>query len=102
MGNADALSRLPLPVENEIEHDNLIASFTENLAVSEEEIAKKTNEEEILKTVYSYGKNCWPENIKDEEIRKFYRKRLSLIAENGCLFYSDRIVILKILREKVT
>lgn len=98
LGNADALSRLPLAEENEIEHRN-IHSFSEEVPIDVTIIANKISNDPVLSKVYTYVATSWP-NTVDEPYRVYFNKKLMLGAEAGCLYYGNRIVIPSSLRKK--
>lgn len=91
LGNADALSRLPLPLENDVNHQS-INTFSEQKYTDQNEIASQTTNDIILNQICVYVQNNWP-NQMSEEIRHYFHKKLLLTVENGCLFYGSRIVI---------
>lgn len=99
LGNADALSRLPLPLENDINHQS-INTIREQKFMSPAEIATETKSDEILSQICVYVQNNWPNQMNDE-IRQYFHKKLMLTVENGCLFYGSRIVIPTKLRHMI-
>src|SRR6202012_5610705 len=65
----------------------------------EEEIAKATAEEEILKKVMNYVKKGWPEKAKEPEV--YEKKKDELSEYHGCLIWQNRMVIPQKFQKKV-
>lgn len=84
LGNADALSRLPLPNENDIETENVHA-FTENSPLKLKRIAEHTQTDEILGLVHKQLMSGWDRPVK-AELRPFFNKRLMLKLESEYFF----------------
>lgn len=99
LGNADALSRLPLPLENDINHQS-INTIGEQMYVNSEEIAMETKNDEILNQICIYVRNSWPNQMNDE-ISKYFHKKLLLTIENDCLYYGSRVVVPTKLRHRI-
>lgn len=99
LGNADALSRLPLSIENDIETQNVHA-FAENKPISTKEVAAQTRSDKCLWVVYEQLFSGWKYPI-NKSVRPFYNKRTMLSIENECIFYGNRIVIPERLTNKI-
>lgn len=100
MAHADALSRLPLN-EDTGDEEYLINSFNEtgDIPLISEDIARETQNDEVLKQVYKLVKDGVPNNNMDKilnpELRKYILKMSSLSCEENCLFFGNRLVIPK-------
>lgn len=94
MGNADALSRLPLQEQTNIS-SNLINFFniTGELPIKREDVARETLKDKYLSKVIEYIADGWPNPLNDNVFQKFYNKRVSLSFANGCLLMGSRVVI---------
>lgn len=99
LANADALSKLPIGENKRIEHIN-INSFSENIPIEKQLIARETRADSILGKIYSFVMTSWPEN-RSGIIKHYFNKRLMLSAEDGCLFYDKSIIIPNKLQVKV-
>lgn len=75
MGNADALSRLPLSTENEIEAQNVHA-FTDRGPVNNEQVIEQRHKDRILIKVFDQLANGW-KNPVSEELKPYFNKRLN-------------------------
>ena len=68
-GNADALSRLPMDVQEKESRFNVIAELQLNelqeLHISAEENATETRKDPILQRVTQYVKTGWPRKYKE-------------------------------------
>lgn len=99
MGNADALSRLPVAIENDIETQNIHA-FGEAIPVDRRIVGEETKSDSILTKVKMAMESSWKSNF-DEKLRKFYNKRLMISLENGILYYGNRMIIPEKLQIKI-
>lgn len=97
LGNADALSRLPLSEENDIDHANINA-FSEEVPIDLAQIASETRKDPILVEVRKYVCTQWP-NTVNENIKPYALKKLMLAVESECIFYGTRIVIPAVLQQ---
>ena len=104
-GNADCLSRLPLPARNG-ELSQKIASIAlmdlVRSPVTEKEVRFKTRTDSVLSLVMRLVLEGRSQVDCENESLKPYLSRLSeLSSEAGCLLWGDRVVIPSALREKV-
>ena len=100
-GNADGLSRLPLPdsfpVGNSIEPTIFQLG---HLPVTAEEVAAATRLDPTLKTLQQHLQKGWPNKI-DEPLVPFWRRREGLSLERDCILWGCRVIIPAKLRGKV-
>jgi len=99
---ADYLSRYVNEKEKNIEDKSMNESVL-TINVSDErmnELQKETNDDEILKKVKEYCIIGWPTNKEKcpEALRYFYRMRNEIILDNDILFYRERVIIPKVMR----
>lgn len=102
-GNADGLSRLPDPRElpsaqmviNEVKEKRMASEIWEEITLDEKHIAEATQEDEVLRKVYKYVTDGWPERVKDPNMKPFEKRKLELQKYNGCLMWGNRIVLPK-------
>lgn len=80
LGNADALSRLPLPIENDIESGN-IHTFSEKSPVNLKQVAEQTQTDGLLSVVYQHLLQGWksPVSLK---AKPYHQKRLMLSSKS--------------------
>ncbi len=104
-GNADALSRLPLPArDDEVSQVVIGVHMMEliNAPVNEVDVVRETKLDSVLSLVLLYVVEGWRVDVsKDEKLRPYWMKREELSTENGCLLWMGRVVVPKVLREKV-
>lgn len=102
MGNADALSRLPLQEQTNIS-SNLINFFNiaGELPIKREDVARETLKDKYLSKIIEYIKEGWPSSFNDNIFQKFYNKRVSLCYSDGCLLMGSRIVVPGCFKEKI-
>lgn len=103
MGHADALSRLPLEEETEIETFGInFFNFSDEEFVSRKTVALETEKDVILSQVYRYVVDGWPQAKDiDTELQPFAARRNSLATEDNCLYYGNLMVIPESLKERV-
>ena len=93
---ADLLSRLPMPVENstEMEEVNYIChTGVDNLPVTSKRIAQCTSRDPLLCKVYELTTSGWPSYIDNEELKPYWIRRDELSIEDGCLLWGRRVII---------
>lgn len=103
MANADALSRLPIPSDTEVEssiQSIFSLNFTNEIPLSFDDVKLHTQQDPILSQVYKYVMNGFPSKIPDH-IQVYKSKEQSLSTENECLFYGNRIIIPESLKSQV-
>ncbi|XP_037929719.1 uncharacterized protein K02A2.6-like [Teleopsis dalmanni] len=100
MGHADALSRLPLQEDTNEDDDSInIFNLIGDLPIKIDDIKNEMSKDVALLKTYKYVKNGWPEKI-DNNLKKYFKIRISLATEDKCVFYGERIVIPESLRPK--
>lgn len=120
-GNADALSRLPVPgrIHNtdcddldsfpvlfKVNTDTIVCSVEHQqineLPIQASDIAKVTQNDTILGQVYTYSIEGWPmANQIDSKLKPFYQKRFELSIDEGCILWGLRVVIPKRYQNKI-
>lgn len=94
MTHVDALSRLPLTEEVEVESVNINFFRHSGELIDRKLISRRTLEDKKLSKVFDYVANGWPKlNVIDVNILPFAKKQNSLALEDGCIFYGNNIVI---------
>eukprot|EP00731_Ephydatia_muelleri_P032521 Em0024g65a len=95
-GNADALSRLPLPTTVEKPLQDAVAIFQlsqiERLPVQVSQIRKETQRDPILSRVLQYILQGWPQVVEDA-FNAYFIKQHELTVEQGCILWGIRTVI---------
>ena len=103
-GNADCLSRLPLPSAAHACNTSGSTTFNigqvQSLLVTTREIQKATRQDATLGKVYRYVQDGWPSQVTEEV--KPYRSRLTeLTIESECVMWGITVVIPKGLQSQV-
>ena len=100
IGNADGLSRLPVPLSeseaslqlSSIEEYSICKVIFHNDIVSFEEIRKASTNDAILARVRRCVSQGWPETVEDD-LLPYYRRKTKLSTEKESLCWGSRIVI---------
>ena len=95
-GNADALSRLPLPEKPEdVPTPAELVLLVEHLndsPVTACQVKTWTSQDPTLATVMQYVKQGWPEKC-DEKLMPYSTKRNEISVYDGCLLKGSRVII---------
>ena len=98
-GNADSLSRLPLPdyPKQVPVPGDVIFTLTElhKSLITAKDISNWTAKDPVLSSVLCYITNGWPNFINQAELHPYFSKRNELGVESGCIFRGSRIVVRK-------
>ena len=104
-GNADAMSRLPLPVPNSVPPAPAeVVLLMEGLCsapVSASCVSRETERDPTLSRVQQFILSGWPEVVRDPELRAYYTKRLELSTQDGCILWGNRVVVPKSVQGKI-
>ena len=107
-GNADALSRLPLPKMPDSApltgETILLMEHLEGTPVHSGHIKDWTKRDPILSQVLRFTLEGWPMTNGNEELNPYFSKRTELSVEDGCVLWGARVVVtpqgrLKVLTE---
>ena len=103
-GNADGLSRLPLPTTNPTPDSTGASTFNigqvQALPVTSQDIRNATRRDPVLSKVYRYVEKGWPSQV-DEELKPFKDKQTELTIEGDCVLWGIRVIIPKPLQNRV-
>ena len=96
-GNADSLSRLPLPeMPNSVPVPGetiLLMEQLEGTPVHSGHIKEWTKRDAILSQVLGYILEGWPSKNSSEELNPYFTKRTELSIEHGCTLWGARVVV---------
>ena len=101
--HADMPSRLPVDGPESADADEYLVYNTnvEVLPVSAKQVATMTQKDPILAKVYEYTLTGWPGWLKSqEELEPYFRRRLELSIEEGCLLWGRRVIVPTQVQEK--
>ena len=96
-GNADAMSRLPLPdtpdkVPVPAEVVLLMNYLDDSAPVSVDQIRRWTDRDPILAQVKHMLRNGWPDEVK-MELKPYWQRRLELSLQDNCILCGSRVII---------
>lgn len=94
--NADALSRLPMQSDMNINSEDADDLFhvlqIEDLPITSAEIQRETRKEKVLASVLYQAMNGW--EITDDSLMKpYFTRRNELTVSHGCLLWGIRVII---------
>ena len=97
-GNADALSRLPLPgsaSEETPQPAEMVLLFEElqKGPVTAEQIKLWTRRDPVLSRVQQFVLKGWPTGAIEKDLKPYWHKRLELSSHDGCLLWGNRVVV---------
>ncbi|XP_048775245.2 uncharacterized protein K02A2.6-like [Ostrea edulis] len=108
--NADALSRLLVPIGNEELNEEsydvtelYMIQQLDSLPVSSKEIQRETVKDTTLKVVYDMNASGWPAsaNNLNEALKAYFTRRNEISIYQGCLFWGIRVIIPQNIRSRV-
>lgn len=93
-GNADALSRLPIP-DNSFPKPNAVfrVSYLDSLPLTAKDVAQETERDPILARVKQHMLSGWPKYVPDEALQPYMKRKFDLTVEDGCVHWGFRVVI---------
>ncbi len=104
-GNADGLSRLPLPeMPDSVPVPGETILLMENLEgtpVHSGHIKEWTKRDPILSQVLNFILEGWPTKNSSEELNPYFTKRTELSVEDGCVLWGARMIVPPQERSKV-
>ena len=96
-GNADGLSRLPLPEMPESvpvpAETTLLMQHLEGTPIHSGHIKKWTKRDPILSQVLRFILEEWPTKDNSAELNPYFTKRSELGVEDGCVLWGARVVV---------
>jgi len=104
-GNADAMSRLPLP---EVGSESCVGSessvynvsFVDQLPLDAKDICKATRKDPILAKVLDHVLTGWPAHVEDD-LKPYFLRRNELSAECGCVLWGTRVVVPPVYQQRL-
>ena len=102
-GNADALSRLPLPEESSrAPSETRLCNLRkiEALPVTSQQIKVATQRDPVLSKIKSYVLKGWPNQVP-KSLQAYRSKIAELMVEEGCLLWGGRVVIPQSLKDVI-
>ena len=103
-GNADALSRLPLPLTSDgvIQPTEmvLLMQLLDDSPVTSKDIRLSTQRDPILPQIYQWTMNGWP-NEPEDKFKFYFKRREKLSVTDGILTWGNRVIVPQRNRAKV-
>ena len=100
-GNADGLSRLPVQgsyVEEGPEIREFQVHQLQSLPVRAADVRKATKSDGVLKKVWQYTREGWPDSFA-EDLKLYSSRRQEITIEGDCLLWGIRVIVPSTLRE---
>ena len=106
VGNADAMSRLPLshePADVPMPADVVcLLEFIDSSPIDVGMIKHWTDKDALLSRVRRFVSSGWPESIGDDaELRPYFCRQEELSVQSGCILWGARVVVPLKARERV-
>lgn len=98
--HADALSRLPLPNTGSKSEEIFYFSALNDLPLTSNDVSRETGRDKVLRTVRDMIWHGWPKAVS-EELKPFWVRRLELSVDNGCVIWTNRVVVPESLQKDV-
>ena len=102
--NADSLSRLPLENISANDAYNSVSLFNiqqiATVLVDPKQLHLETSNDPVLSKLLIYTKEGWRQDV-DAQLRLFFRRKLELTVESGCLMWGMKIIVPNKLQGKV-
>ena len=103
--NADAFSRLPLPVTLDTTPQPpevvLLMEQMRDSPVNTDHIRTWTRRDTTLSQVVQFVRYGWPMHLNDSSLQSYWQKRTELSLQEECLLWGNRVVIPQIGQERV-
>ena len=94
-GNADGLSRLPLPTEAP-STDDAACLFNigqiQALPVTVTEVTRATRSDKVLSRVFNFVRNGWPREVS-QDLQPYKSRQEEIVLQSGCLLWGVRVII---------
>lgn len=100
IGNADALSRLPLRNSDDVS-EYIGFSMLDELPLSAEHIRRETRTDSLLSKVLFYTQSGWPSKVSDDALAPYFVRRHELSVDRECVTWGNRVIVPLSLRDKV-
>ena len=97
--NADSLSRLPLQSQPSAMDGTFTVGQIQALPTTVDHIVKETQYDTVLRKVYQYVVQGWPEEETPDELQPFRRRKNELSTEGSCLLWGSRVIVPHKLRQ---
>ncbi len=94
--NADALSRLPLPEEAEVERLEervLMLESSDITLVTADQVKAWTGKDPVLLRVQEMVQNGWSAKLRGEEFAPYEVRKHELSIQNGCVLWGWRVIV---------
>ncbi|XP_043916305.1 uncharacterized protein K02A2.6-like [Protopterus annectens] len=93
-GNADALSRLPMPGHiQEEEAEDQVLMMEDITLVSAKELRVWTHKDPVLARVFQWVQQGWPVQQTDPVFRPYEVRKTELSVQDGCVLWGARVII---------
>jgi hypothetical protein len=103
-GNADCLSRLPLPTGSRTNNEDDAAYLhfvEETFPLSHRDVARETKNDATLCKIYGYIMSGWPSETEFENEKPYFHRKDTLHIDHECIVWGYRIVVPSRLRAQI-
>jgi hypothetical protein len=93
VGKADALSHLPLPVQDEPDDREIYRiSYVDDLPVTSRDILKATRKDPVLSRVHDFVVNGWPSVVEDK-FKPYFQRRSELSVDQNIVLWRMHVIV---------
>jgi hypothetical protein len=104
-GNADAMSRLPLPEtvpEDDVRvTDVLFLEDQRESLCTAKVVAKITKKDKVLSRLLNFVQKGWPDRCPDDSFKAYFGKSREISAHRDCLLWGNRVIVPDGLRKEI-
>ena len=96
-GNADAMSRLPLPVQPATVPQSpemiLLMEQLDKSPITAANVRIWTNTDSVMSRVRQFVLSGWPSSVSDKVMKPYFSRRTELSVQDGCVLWGNRVII---------
>ena len=95
--NADALSRLPVQIPEEsvpaVPETVLLLEQLDDGPFTAQQVKYFTARDPCLSQVLTFVQKGWPNNVSEDHMKPYWRRRNELSVQSGCILWGCRVIV---------
>lgn len=104
-GNADALSRLPLPKQPAkvpvAEELVLLVQHLDDSPVTARQVESATRKDPTMSQVLQFVRQGWPDSCREKSLQPYTQRKNELSVHEGCVLWGSRVILPRSVRSAV-